>query len=69
VEVVKLMQKKVVVFEVMEYPIKPISFKNKYYKRVLNSIHKKSLKKKPKTTKNKYVNSWFNNVCCALLTL
>ena len=29
--------KKVIVFEVSEYPVKPVSFKNRYYKRVHNS--------------------------------
>jgi len=31
--------KKVIVFEVSEYPVKPVSFKNRYYKRVHNSNH------------------------------
>jgi len=31
--------KTVLVFEISEYPIKPISFKNRYYKRVRNSNH------------------------------
>jgi len=29
----------VLVFEISEYPVKPISFKNRYYKRVKNSNH------------------------------
>jgi ATP-dependent DNA helicase RecG len=35
--------KRVLVFEVSEYPVKPISFKNRYYKRVKNSNHLLSL--------------------------
>jgi len=31
--------KTVLVFEISEYPVKPISFKNRYYKRVRNSNH------------------------------
>ena len=31
--------KTVLVFEISEYPVKPISFKNRYYKRVKNSNH------------------------------
>lgn len=34
-----IQEKTIVVFEVSEYPVKPVSFKNKYYKRVLNSNH------------------------------
>ncbi len=33
----------VLVFEINEYPIKPVSFKNRYYKRVKNSNHPLSL--------------------------
>lgn len=33
----------VLVFEISEYPVKPISFKNRYYKRVKNSNHLLSL--------------------------
>ncbi|MBT3368711.1 MAG: winged helix-turn-helix transcriptional regulator [Nitrospina sp.] len=36
-------QKSVLVFEINEYPIKPVSFKNRYYKRVKNSNHTLSL--------------------------
>ena len=35
--------KTVLVFEIGEYPVKPISFKNRYYKRVKNSNHLLSL--------------------------
>jgi ATP-dependent DNA helicase RecG len=35
--------KTVVVISVIEYPVKPVSFKDKYYKRVLNSNHRMSL--------------------------
>ncbi|MBA7573875.1 hypothetical protein ES708_15676 [subsurface metagenome] len=35
--------KTVLVFEISEYPVKPISFKNRYYKRVKNSNHLLSL--------------------------
>ncbi|MCK4816645.1 putative DNA binding domain-containing protein, partial [bacterium] len=31
--------KTVVVFEINEYPVKPVSYKNRYYKRVKNSNH------------------------------
>jgi ATP-dependent DNA helicase RecG len=35
--------KNVLVFEVAEYPVKPIAYKNRYYKRVKNSNHILSL--------------------------
>jgi len=35
--------KTVLTFEISEYPVKPISFKNRYYKRVKNSKHLLSL--------------------------
>jgi len=35
--------KNVVVFDVIEYPIKPVSFKNKFFKRVANSNHLMSI--------------------------
>jgi len=35
--------KTVLIFEISEYPVKPISFKNRYYKRVKNSNHLLSL--------------------------
>jgi len=31
--------KKVIIFEINEFPIKPVAFKNRYYKRVHNSNH------------------------------
>ena len=39
----KIEGKHVLVFEINEYPIKPVSFKNRYYKRVNNSNHLLSL--------------------------
>jgi len=39
----KIAGKNVLVFEINEYPIKPVSFKNRYYKRVKNSNHLLSL--------------------------
>jgi len=39
----KVEGKDVLVFEINEYPIKPVSFKNRYYKRVKNSNHLLSL--------------------------
>jgi len=39
----KIEGKHVLVFEINEYPIKPVSFKNRYYKRVKNSNHLLSL--------------------------
>ena len=35
--------KTILVFEISEYPVKPVSFKNRYYKRVKNSNHLLSL--------------------------
>lgn len=39
----KIKGKHVLVFEINKYPIKPVSFKNRYYKRVKNSNHLLSL--------------------------
>lgn len=39
VEIVKIENKQAVVFTVQEYPIKPVSLRGKYYKRVANSNH------------------------------
>lgn len=36
-------EKEIVIFEVIEYPVKPLSFKNKYFKRVRNANHPMSL--------------------------
>ena len=43
VDIYKTENKTIVVLTVIEYPIKPVSYKDKYYKRVLNSNHKMSL--------------------------
>ena len=43
VNIENIQEKTIVVFEVSEYPVKPVSFKNKYYKRVLNSNHLMSI--------------------------
>lgn len=43
VETVSVDSKVVVVMTTIEYPIKPVSFKDKYFKRVLNSNHKMTL--------------------------
>jgi len=42
-DVYKINKKQIVVLTAIEYPIKPVSSKDKYYKRVLNSNHKMSL--------------------------
>jgi ATP-dependent DNA helicase RecG len=42
-EVFKIGQKTIAVLNIIEYPIKPVAYKDKYYKRVLNSNHKLSL--------------------------
>lgn len=39
IDIVELIGFKIVVLTVIEYPIKPISFKGKYFKRVANSNH------------------------------
>lgn len=39
VELFELNQKTIVVFKIIEYPIKPVSYKNKYFKRTANSNH------------------------------
>ncbi len=39
----KIDNKQIVNFSIIEYPIKPVSYKDKYFKRVLNSNHKMSL--------------------------
>jgi len=36
-------EKNILIFEISEYPIKPVSYKNRYYKRVRNSNHTLSL--------------------------
>ncbi|MCK5783085.1 MAG: putative DNA binding domain-containing protein, partial [Desulfobacterales bacterium] len=36
-------EKSVIIFEINEYPIKPVAYKNRYYKRVHNSNHVLSL--------------------------
>ena len=43
VDIYKADNKQIVVFSVIEFPIKPVSFKDKFYKRVINSNHKMSL--------------------------
>ncbi|HED37601.1 MAG TPA: AAA family ATPase, partial [Ignavibacteria bacterium] len=42
-ETILIEEKEIVILSVIEYPIKPVSFKNKYFKRVLNSNHLMSL--------------------------
>ena len=43
VDVFNIDNKNIVALNVIEYPIKPVSYKDKFYKRVLNSNHKMSL--------------------------
>ncbi len=43
VEVVEIEKKTIVLFEIEEYPIKPVSIKGRYYKRVKNSNHQMSI--------------------------
>ena len=43
VDILSIDSKVVVIMTTIEYPIKPVSFKDKYYKRVLNSNHKMTL--------------------------
>lgn len=43
IEVFEIDNKKIAVIEVDEYPIKPVSFKGRYYKRVKNSNHQISI--------------------------
>ena len=43
IEVVEVDSKQIVFITVIEYPIKPVGYKEKYYKRVLNSNHQMSL--------------------------
>ena len=43
VTIFEIEKKSVLVFEINKYPIKPASFKNRYYKRVKNSNHTLSL--------------------------
>ncbi len=42
-DIIETGNKQVVVLSVVEYPIKPVNFRNKYYKRVSNSNHIMSL--------------------------
>ncbi len=42
-EIMTVKGKILVVLSVIEYPIKPVSYKDKYYKRVANANHKMSL--------------------------
>ena len=39
VEIIEIQNKKIVIFSMQEYPIKPISVRGKYFKRVANSNH------------------------------
>ncbi|MFH1540669.1 MAG: RNA-binding domain-containing protein, partial [Elusimicrobiota bacterium] len=39
VEIVEVSGKCVVVFDIQEYPVKPVSFRGRYYKRIKNSNH------------------------------
>jgi len=39
VKTIEIAEKNIAVFEVIEYPVKPVSYKNKYYKRIANSNH------------------------------
>ncbi len=39
VQILELNNKSIVVFDVMEYPIKPVAYRNKYFKRIANSNH------------------------------
>jgi len=43
VEVIVIEEKEVVLFNINEYPVKPVSCRNKYYKRVANSNHLMSI--------------------------
>ncbi len=43
VNVVQFKDKAIVIFTIQEYPIKPVSTRGKYFKRVLNSNHQMSL--------------------------
>ena len=43
VAVEKIDEKDIVIFDVIEYPVKPVSYRNKYFKRVMNSNHVMSL--------------------------
>jgi ATP-dependent DNA helicase RecG len=38
-EVIEIEEKKIVVFSIQEYPVKPVSFRGKYYKRIKNTNH------------------------------
>ena len=40
---IRFKEKEILILEAIEYPVKPISFKNKYYKRVRNANHPMSL--------------------------
>jgi ATP-dependent DNA helicase RecG len=37
VQTLELNNRNIVVFDVMEYPIKPVAYRNKYFKRIANS--------------------------------
>lgn len=39
IEIIELFGKHVAVFDIQEYPVKPVSFKGRYYKRIKNSNH------------------------------
>lgn len=43
VQALVLNNRNIVVFDVMEYPIKPVAYRNKYFKRIANSNHLMSL--------------------------
>ena len=43
VQIFELNNRNTVVFDVMEYPIKPVAYRNKYFKRIANSNHLMSL--------------------------
>ena len=43
VQTLELNNRNIVVFDIMEYPIKPVAYRNKYFKRIANSNHLMSI--------------------------
>lgn len=59
-EIIVLGGKKIVEFSIKEFPVKPVSFKGRYYKRVKNSNHQLSLTEISDLHLKTFNSSWDN---------
>lgn len=58
IEIVEVNQKKVVVFSIQEYPLKPLAFRGRYYKRVSNANHLLSIDEMVNMHLESFNSSW-----------